>query len=154
MMSELAAKALIEWFPVSLSVITARFNSRGRKVTLINCYAPTNSTTGELKQEFYDSYQGVLDHTPRRGIRILMRDLSAKIGLDNTDRERIMGRHGLCCINENGERFADLCAFNHLVIGGSVSPTKPNIKPHGSLLMIDLPLKSTMSQLAASREAL
>lgn len=52
MMSKSAAKALIEWVPVSQRIITARFNSKGRKVTLINCYAPTNNSTDELKQEF------------------------------------------------------------------------------------------------------
>ena len=46
------------------------------------------------------------------------------IGSDNTGRERIMGRHGLGYLNENGERFADLCAFNDLVIGGSIFPHK------------------------------
>ena len=124
MMSKLAAKALIEWVPVSPRIITAPFNSKGRKVTLINCYAPTNNTIDELKQEFYNSLQGVLDHTPRRDIRILMGDLNAKIGSDNTGRERIMGRHGLGCLNENGERFTNLCAFNDLVIGGSIFPHK------------------------------
>ena len=114
MMSKLAAKALIKWAPVSPRIITARFNSKGRKVTLINCYAPTNNTTDELKQEFYDSLQGVLDHTPWRDIRILMGDLNAKIGSDNTGRERIMERHGLDCLNENGERFADFPASRGL----------------------------------------
>ena len=33
MMSKLAAKALIEWVPVSPRIITARFNSKGRKFT-------------------------------------------------------------------------------------------------------------------------
>lgn len=99
-------------------------DAKDRKVTLINCYAPTNNTTDELKQEFYDSLQGVLDHTPRRDIRILMGDLNAKLGSDNTGRERIMGRHGLGCLNQNGERFADLCAFNDLIIGASIFPHK------------------------------
>ena len=53
-----------------------------------------------------------------------MGDLNAKIGLDNTGRERIMGHHGIGCLNENGERFADLCAFNDLAIGGSIFPLK------------------------------
>ena len=47
MVSKLAAKALIDWVPVSLRIITARFNSKGRKVTLIICYAPTNNSTDE-----------------------------------------------------------------------------------------------------------
>ena len=128
MMSKLATKALIEWVPVSPRIITARFNSKDRKVTLINCYAPANNTTDELKQEFFDSLQRVLDHTPRRDIRILMGDLNAKIGSDNTGKERIMGRHGLRCLNENGERLADLYAFNDLVIGGSIYPHKTTHK--------------------------
>lgn len=35
-----------------------------------------------------------------------------------------MGRHGLGVRNENGERLADLCKLNNLIIGGSVFPHK------------------------------
>jgi len=35
-----------------------------------------------------------------------------------------MGRRGLGKMNENGERFADACALNNMVIGGSVFPHK------------------------------
>ncbi|VDP54683.1 unnamed protein product [Schistosoma curassoni] len=35
-----------------------------------------------------------------------------------------MGRHGLGERDENGERFANLCAFNKLVIGGTILPHK------------------------------
>lgn len=51
-----------------------------------------------------------------------MGDLNAEIESDNRGYERIMGQHGLGEMNENGERFADLCADNNLVIGGSVFP--------------------------------
>ena len=44
--------------------------------------------------------------------------------MDNTGYEDIMGTHGLGQMNENGERFADLCALNQLVIGGSIFPHK------------------------------
>ncbi|VDO90817.1 unnamed protein product [Schistosoma margrebowiei] len=53
-----------------------------------------------------------------------MGDLNAKVGIDNTGYEDIMGRHGLGERNENGERFANLCAFNKLVIGGTIFPHK------------------------------
>ncbi|CAH8650638.1 unnamed protein product [Schistosoma curassoni] len=53
-----------------------------------------------------------------------MGDLNAKVGTDNTGYEDIMGRHGLEERNENGERFANLCAFNKLVIGGTIFPHK------------------------------
>ena len=44
--------------------------------------------------------------------------------MDNTGYEDIMGTHGLGQMNENGECFADLCALNQLVIGGSIFPHK------------------------------
>ncbi|VDO70658.1 unnamed protein product, partial [Schistosoma margrebowiei] len=53
-----------------------------------------------------------------------MGDLNAIVGIDNTGYEDIMGRHGLGERNENGERFANLCAFNKLVIGGTIFPHK------------------------------
>ena len=49
-----------------------------------------------------------------------MGDFNAKIGRDNTGYEEVMGQQGLGEMNENGERFADLCAANNLVIGESV----------------------------------
>lgn len=51
-----------------------------------------------------------------------MDDFNTKIGHDNTGYEKVMGQHGLGGINENGERFADLCTMNNLVIDGSISP--------------------------------
>ena len=54
---------------------------------------------------------------------ILTGDFNAKIGTDNTGYEGTMETHGLGQMNENGERFADPCALNQLVIGGSVFHT-------------------------------
>ncbi|VDP62938.1 unnamed protein product [Schistosoma curassoni] len=53
-----------------------------------------------------------------------MGDLNAKDGMDNTGYEDIMRRHGLRERNANGERFANLCAFNKLIIGGTIFPHK------------------------------
>nr|KAG5692151.1 hypothetical protein BaRGS_020699 [Batillaria attramentaria] len=61
---------------------------------------------------------------------ILMGDFNAKIGSDNTGYEDTMGPHGLGQMNENGERFADFCALNQLVIGGSIFPHKRIHKGH------------------------
>ena len=55
---------------------------------------------------------------------LMMEDFNAKIGADNTGYDDIMGTQGLGVMNENGERFADLCALNQLVIGGSIFPHK------------------------------
>ena len=54
-----------------------------------------------------------------------MGDVNDKIGSDNTGYDEEMGRHGLGEMNnENGERFAEACALNYMVIEGSVFPYK------------------------------
>ncbi|CAH8431477.1 unnamed protein product [Heterobilharzia americana] len=120
MMSSRASKALMQWEPISSRIMTARFNSKGRKVTIIQCYAPTNNAEQEKKEDFYRQLQSTLDKTSVGDIKILMGDMNAKLGGDNTGRELTMGREALGEMNENGELFAEFCAFNDLVIGGSV----------------------------------
>ncbi|XP_013780381.1 craniofacial development protein 2-like [Limulus polyphemus] len=117
-----ATRALMAWEPVSARLMSARFNSKGRKITIIQCYAPTNAADEEEKEDFYSSLQSLFDRTPRRDMKIVMGDLNAKVGDDNTDRELIMGRHGLSTCNENRELFIDCCSFNDLVIGGTIYP--------------------------------
>ena len=57
-----------------------------------------------------------------------MGDLNAKEGSDNTGFEEAIGCHGLGHINENGELFANLCASNSLVIGGTLFQIKRTSK--------------------------
>ncbi|VDP34387.1 unnamed protein product [Schistosoma margrebowiei] len=68
--------------------------------------------------------QLIVEKFPTKDLTILMGDLNDKAGTKNTGYEDIMGRHGLGERNENGERFANLCAFNKLVIGGTIFPHK------------------------------
>nr|KAG5693360.1 hypothetical protein BaRGS_017653 [Batillaria attramentaria] len=110
--------------PVSPRILSARFNAKGRKVTILQCYAPTNVADEEEKENFYEQLQAVLDKAPRRDLKILMGDLNAKVGTDNTDRELIMGKHGTGTQNENGELFTEFCTTNDLVIGGTIFPHK------------------------------
>ena len=49
LMTPEATRALLSWEPVSPRIITARFNSRGRKVTILQCYAPTKLILHLLK---------------------------------------------------------------------------------------------------------
>nr|KAG5701327.1 hypothetical protein BaRGS_006101 [Batillaria attramentaria] len=124
LMTPEATQALLSWEPVSPRILSARFNSKGRKVTILQCYAPTNMADEEEKENFYEQLQAVLDKAPRRDLKILMGDLNAKVGTDNTDRELIMGKHGTGTQNENGELFTEFCTTNDLVIGGTIFPHK------------------------------
>ena len=126
MMSPEAQRALIGWEPVNSRIITAKFATKKKKIKLnvIQCYAPTNDAEEEKKEDFYQHLQKVLDGMGKNDITILMGDMNAKIGYDNTGYEKVMGTHGLGQMNENGETFANFCSINELVIGGSVFPHK------------------------------
>ncbi|VDP54709.1 unnamed protein product [Schistosoma margrebowiei] len=91
-------------------------------MNIIQCYPPTNDSNDDIEDQFYERLQSIIEKCPRKDL-ILMGDLNAKVGIDNTEYED-MGRHGLGERNENGERFANLYAFNKLVIDGTIFPHK------------------------------
>ncbi len=102
--------------------ITAKFSSKGRNITCIQCYAPTNNAVFEEKESFYQK-------TPKRDIQIVLGlDMNAKIGKDNTDMKGTMGTEGLGQMNKNGLLLAEFCSLNELVIGGSLFPHKQTHK--------------------------
>ena len=51
---------------------------------------------------------------------LVMGDMNAKVGSDNTDRERAMGSQGCGTINNNGERLVNFCLNNDCVIDGTI----------------------------------
>ena len=122
MLSKKAAKALLEWEPAGPRIISARFRTNKKRINLhvINCYAPTNDKDEETKEQFYTRLQASLDKTKEKDITVLMGDFNAQIGDDNIGYTEIMGNEGIGRMNENGELFADMCANNKLVIGGSI----------------------------------
>ncbi|VDP33127.1 unnamed protein product [Schistosoma margrebowiei] len=93
-------------------------------MNIIQCYAPINDSNDDIKDQFYERLQSIIVKCPRKDLNILMGDLNAKFRIDNTGYDDIMGRHGQGERNEDGERFANLCALNKLVIGGKIFPHK------------------------------
>ena len=53
MMTEEAARSLMDWTPVNERIIKARFHSKYIKLSLIHMYAPTENTSEQAKDEFY-----------------------------------------------------------------------------------------------------
>ncbi|XP_033103573.1 craniofacial development protein 2-like [Anneissia japonica] len=114
-------KTLIYWEPINARIIRARFNSKYTKLTIIQCYAPTEDHCDEDKDTFYSTLEETVRKTPKHDVMVVMGDMNAKIGINNTGRERVMGKEGLGkMMNDNGERFADFCMENDLDIGESI----------------------------------
>ena len=59
---------------------------------------------------------------------LVMGDMNAKIGSDNTDRERTMCSRGCGNIDNNGERLVNFCINNNCVIGGNIFIHKDILK--------------------------
>ena len=144
--------ALIGWEPVNSRIITAKFTTKKKDIRLniIQCYAPTNDAEEENKDDFYQQLQAVLDRRGAKDITLLMGDFNTKIGMDNTGYEDIMGTHGLGQMNENGERFADLCTLNHWWKEAASSHTSASIRPHGYPRTTSRRTRSTTYALVAS----
>ena len=79
-------------------------------MTLIQCYAPTNDTDESITDTFYEQLQAEVRLVPRHDLLVVMGDLNAKVGNNNTNMDRVIGKYGCGTINDNGERLVELCA--------------------------------------------
>ena len=113
-------KSLMEWEPVDHRILRVRFFSRFSKLTIIQCYAPTEDSPEDDKNEFYEKLQVVMSKVNKHDVLLLTGDFNAKVGSDNSGFEQHIGKHGLGTRNDNGGRFLDLAVENNLVIGGTV----------------------------------
>ena len=101
-------------------IIKARFNSKYFKLTSIKCYSPTNDPEDEVKEDWYEQIHAEVAKVPQHDLLLVMEDMNAKNGLDNTDREREMVGQGCETINNNGKRLVNFCLNNNCVIGRTI----------------------------------
>ena len=117
-------KSLMEWKPVNSRLIKIRMRGKQINTTIIQCYAPTNESDDDIKDEFHGQLQVELENAPKHDFKIIMGDLNAKVGNDNATIERAMGKEGCGTRNNNGERLLELCTTYDFVVGGTLSPHK------------------------------
>ena len=89
-------------------------------MSIIQCYAPTNDSDNMDKEAFCEQLQATFEGAHRRDILLVMGDVKAKVGFENLHYERVMGREGCGLQNDNGERLTEWCAFNNMIIGGTI----------------------------------
>ncbi|VDO88600.1 unnamed protein product [Schistosoma margrebowiei] len=97
MLSKIARNALVGWKSHGSRIIKASLKTKkdGILMNIIQCYAPTNDSNGDIKDQFYEQLQSIVEKCARKDLTILMGDLNAKVEIDNTGYADIKGRHGL-----------------------------------------------------------
>ncbi|VDP43430.1 unnamed protein product [Schistosoma curassoni] len=85
MLSKRAQNALIGWRSRGPRIIKASFKTKKECITMnvIQCCAPTNDYNEDIKDEFYDRLQSIIEKYPTKDLTILMGDLNAKIAMEN-----------------------------------------------------------------------
>jgi len=93
--------AFLEWNPVSERIIRTRIQTKLRKMSIVQCYAPTENAELDEKEDFYTLLDKILLGIKRSDIIVMMEDFNAQVGNNNQDIEHIMGRHGMPYDKEN-----------------------------------------------------
>lgn len=120
LISQKFANTILQWKPINQRLLYVRLNSRYAKVSIVSAYAPIDNADEEAKDNFYSSLQAVLDEIPRHDVTLLMGDFNARVGQSNHNRRRVMGKHAVGDLTDNGERLISMCEENDFVIGGSL----------------------------------
>jgi hypothetical protein len=85
-------------------------------ITLINAYAPTEDKTEEIKEQFFDYLQSIVDKVPKSDLIIILGDVNAKLGKEPAY-QKITGKHTLHEeTNRNGELLCDFAAANNMIV--------------------------------------
>ncbi|VDO90247.1 unnamed protein product [Schistosoma mattheei] len=97
MLSKEARKALIGCEFQGARIIEASFKTKkeGNAMNVIQRYAPTNYSSDEDEGQIYEWLQPIRAKYSGKDLTTLMGFLNAKVLMDNTGYEDIMGRHGL-----------------------------------------------------------
>ena len=96
-------------------ILHARFKIRLIRLTVIVCYAPTESASAIEKDEFYDKFQDTFNDIPLHDACILLGDLNAQVGKNKGLWMNTIGRHGIGNQNDNSLRFTTFCTTNTVI---------------------------------------
>ena len=112
--------------------------SRSFCISLISVYASTHRSCPDVKNDFYNDLQALLNSMPKDDLLILVGDFNARVG--STPREEnsvwhgVHGYHGVGEMNESGENLLSFCAMNELIVMNTLLRSPMFLSTHGNIL--------------------
>ncbi|VDL64431.1 unnamed protein product [Nippostrongylus brasiliensis] len=106
-------------FQLLTSRITVLTLTGTMKTHIVAVYAPTEMSSEESRDEFYDRLQVALDTLPRRDIIITAGDVNAHIGTNRDGWNNVTGSLRYGNMNDNGFRLFSFAAANNFIISNT-----------------------------------
>ena len=85
---------------------------------VIQAYVPTSNTEEAEVEQFYEDLQDLLELTPKKDVLFIIGYWNAKVGSQETP--GVTAKFGLGVQNEAGQRLAEFCQENTLVIANTL----------------------------------
>ena len=98
-------------------MISACFQGKPFKITVIQVYAPTSNAEEAEVAWFYEDLQDLLKLTPKKDVLFMIGDWNAKVG--SQEIPGVTDKFGLGVQNEAGQRLTEFCQENALVIANA-----------------------------------
>ena len=99
-------------------MISVRFQGKPFNITVIQVYAPTSNTEEAEVNWFYEDLQDPLELIHKKGYPFISGHWDTKVG--SQEIPGTTGKFGLGVKNEAGQRLAEFCQENTLVIANTL----------------------------------
>ena len=97
-------------------ILTLRLCTSEGLENLVCIYAPTLQAKSEIKEQFYEQLDSVINTNPASEQIYLMGELNARVGADQESWQNVLGYHCIRKINEHGQRLLELCCYHNLCV--------------------------------------
>lgn len=114
------ASSVIGFKPINPRLCYLRVKAMFHNISMISIHAPTEVSSADEKDSFFEELQTCLDVCPRGDIKIVIGDCNAQVGRETYFRPTI-GKHSIHeQSNDNGLKLIYFAGSNNMVIGSTL----------------------------------
>ena len=109
----------------SKCILSLQLYSSAGPVSLISAYAPTLTSTAEVKDKFFDDLSTTIEKIPEQEPLFILGDFNARVGADQNSWPTCLGQFGTGRMSKNGQCLLELCCHHSLCITNMFFDSKP-----------------------------